>query len=311
MIRDISSPLAAVAALACVNGAVIAAEPAPAMTYTPAADEELDEETLSNINAFLAELKPEKGEISLQRANATLNIPDTHYFLTAADARAVLEQAWGNPPDEDVLGMIFPARSTPVDATAWGAKITYQADGYVSDKDASKIDYDGLLKDIQAGAADENAWRTENGYEAIDIVGWAEPPSYNAETHKMYWAKELKFGEATLNTLNYDIRVLGRRGVLVISFIADMSQLDDIRATAPSVLQMAEFNTGSTYAEYEPGVDQKAAYGLAGLIGGAAIAKKTGLLAAILIFGKKFIGLIVVGLVALGGAVRKMFGGSK
>lgn len=45
-------------------------------------------------------------------------------------------------------------------------------------------------------------------------MGWAEPPSYDAPAHKMYWAKDLLFSGNTEHTLNYNIRILGRRGVL-------------------------------------------------------------------------------------------------
>jgi uncharacterized membrane-anchored protein len=36
----------------------------------------------------------------------------------------------------------------------------------------------------------------------VTLGGWAEPPSYDKATHKMYWAKELAFGtgEHTLNS---------------------------------------------------------------------------------------------------------------
>jgi len=280
-----------------------------ALVYTPAAGEEIEPETLTRINDFLAELTPRTGEISIKAANATLMVPETHYFFDAADARRVLEDAWGNPPSEETLGMIFPAGQTPFDDTVWGATVSYTADGYVSDEEASKINYDNLLKDLKRSTKETNGWRTENGYESIELVGWAEPPSYDAQTNKMYWAKELAFSGSDLNTLNYDIRVLGRRGVLELRFVANIDQLTEIRETAPAVLQMANFDAGSTYAEYQPGVDKKAAYGIAGLVGGAALAKKLGLFGIILAFGKKFAVLILAGLAGLAGAVRRMIGG--
>lgn len=283
----------------------IAGEPAPALVYTPQEGEELDEEALANIAEFLGALSPQIGDISIEQANVTVTVPDTYYFLNSKDARAILEDAWGNPPDEDVLGMIFPSGTSPLDG-AWGATISYLNDGYVSDEDAAKINYDKILKDLQASTSASNEWRRENGYEEVTLVGWAEQPTYNPETNKLYWAKELTFGDSETRTLNYDIRVLGRRGTLVIGFVATMENLEDIRLAAPSVLEMASFNAGATYAEYQQGVDKKAAYGIAGLVAGAALAKKTGILAAILIFGKKFFVLIIAGLAAAGSAIRKM-----
>lgn len=282
---------------------------ASALVFVPGDDEDIDGETLARINDFLSALTPRTGSIPIRSANATLDVPTTHYFLDGPDARRVLEEAWGNPPAENTLGMIFPAGLTPFDDAVWGATVNYTADGYVSDEEASKINYDKLLGDLQRSTREANDWRTENGYETIDLVGWAEPPSYNAQTHKLYWAKELAFGNTDANTLNYDIRVLGRRGVLELQFVAGMNQLAEIRDTAPAVLQMANFNSGATYAEYQPGVDKKAAYGIAGLVGGAALAKKLGLFGLVLAFGKKFIVLILAGLAGLAGAARRMFGG--
>ncbi|HBS35191.1 MAG TPA: DUF2167 domain-containing protein [Parvularcula sp.] len=257
--------------------------------------------------AFLDKLDRKTGAVKIGAAKATLNVPETLYFLDAEDARAVLEEAWGNPPDESTLGMILPAGATPLDDGVWAATISFSDEGYVSDDDAGKINYDELMASMQEDARASNAWRDENGYPKVDLVGWAEPPTYDAGSHKLYWAKELKFGESEVNTLNYDIRVLGRSGVLVIGFIADMNALPEIRAAAPEVLSVAAFDEGARYADYQHGVDKKAAYGLAGLITGGVIAKKAGLFAAIAIFAKKFVGIIVAGLVAAAAYVRKFF----
>ena len=298
---------AAAAILLASQSTALASEPAPALIYKPDPGEELDAETLANINNFLIALTPQQGDVALKGAEATINIPSTHYFLDSEDAQSILVDAWGNPPDPEILGMIFPAGSTPLNVGSWGATVYFSDDGYVSDEDAHKIDYDDMMKDLKKGQKRNNKWREENGYEPVDIIGWAETPFYNDETKKMFWAKELKFGEAELNTLNYDIRVLGRKGTLVISFIATMNELPDIRDDAPAVLEMAHFNPGATYADYQPGVDKKAAYGIAGLVGGGLLLKKTGLLAGLLLFGKKFIVIILAGLVAAFGAVKRFF----
>lgn len=293
-----------------VTTLAVASEPAPVLVYTPTEGEEVTEETLTNLNGFLADLAPQIGDVSIGPANATISVGPDFYFLGAEDARAVLEQAWGNPPDESTLGMIFPAGVTPFD-DAWGATISFLDDGYVSDADASKVNYDKIMKDLQSSTRQSNEWRKENGYEPVELVGWAEPPTYNAETKKIYWAKELAFGDNEVNTLNYDIRVLGRKGALVIGFVANMNQMDEIHAAAPAVLEMASFDAGSTYAEFDPSVDKKAAYGLAGLVAGAAIAKKTGLIAGLLLVLKKFGVIILAGIAAALGGLKKMLGGNK
>ena len=105
-----------------------------------------------------------------------------------------------------------------------------------------------MLKDMQADMREANTWREENGYEPVQLVGWAAAPRYDAEGKKLHWAKELKFGDSETNTLNYNIRVLGRKGVLVLNFVANMDQLAEIEASVPAVLAATEFNPGQRYA---------------------------------------------------------------
>ncbi|CAA0085233.1 Uncharacterised protein [BD1-7 clade bacterium] len=116
----------------------------------------------------------------------------------------------------------------------------------------------------------------------------------------MHWAKEIKFGDQETNTLNYNIRVLGRKGVLVLNFIADMDQKATIDANISDVLAVAEFDQGSKYSDFDPEIDKVAAYGLGALVAGKVIAK-TGFFAIALLFLKKFGVFILVGLGALFG----------
>lgn len=237
--------------------------------------------------AFLSEISPQKGTITLPGGIATLEVPENFYYLSPEDSARVLVEAWGNPEDELNLGMLFPANYSPLDMAAWGVTIDYEAEGYVSDEDAADIDYGDLLKDMQGDTRDISKERVKMGYEPIELVGWATPPSYDPANHKLYWAKEIKFGDADENTLNYNVRVLGRQGVLVMNFVANMSQLGEIEASRDEVLALANFNDGNKYSDFNPELDKVAAYGIGGLIAGKALAK-TGFLAAALILLKKF-----------------------
>ena len=97
--------------------------------------------------------------------------------------------------------MLIPASPRSPIREFWAVVITYVADGYVSDADASKIDYAKMLKDMQDGASEANEERKKQGYPAVDIVGWATPPHYDAAGNKIYWARELSFGDAHEHTL--------------------------------------------------------------------------------------------------------------
>lgn len=254
-------------------------------------------------NDIWSSVDQKAGLIELPQAGAALNIPDSFYFLNASDAEKVLVEVWGNPPGQQVLGMIFPADTTPFDADSWAVTIAYEEEGYVSDEDASDIDYSDLLADMQADTRAANQERMAQGYGSVELVGWAAHPYYDAMKHKMHWAKELNFGGAEMNTLNYNIRVLGRRGVLVLNFIANMDQQSDIERNLDAVLAMADFQPGATYAEFNPEIDQVAAYGLGALVAGK-VAAKTGFLAAALLLLKKFWFVI---LLAIGGLGKLLF----
>jgi uncharacterized membrane-anchored protein len=226
------------------------------------------------------------GTVELPGGVASLEVPESFYYLNPQDSKVVLEEMWGNPESELTLGMLFPAGTTPFDSDSWGVTIEYSEEGYIRDDDAAEINYDDLLKDMQASTREESEYRVENGYESISLVGWAEPPYYDAGQKKLYWAKELAFGQMDTNTLNYNIRVLGRQGVLVLNFIAGMPELDDIKQSREAVLSMASFNPGYRYEEFDPQIDKVAAYGLGALVTGKVLAK-TGMLAGLLLLLKK------------------------
>lgn len=236
---------------------------------------------------FLDSLNFRSGKVVVGSNLATLNLPDNMVFLDGDDAERVLVEAWGNPPDEKPpLGMILPKGVSPLADESWAVTVEYEESGYVSDEDAADIDYDDMLKDLQDGAKADNKWRAENGYEPIAIVGWASAPHYDAQGKKLHWAKEVKFGDSDEHILNYNIRVLGRKGVLVLNFIAGMHQLPQIEENLPAVLAMTDFNDGNRYANFNPDLDEVAAYGLGALIAGKAAAK-VGLFAAALVLLKK------------------------
>jgi uncharacterized membrane-anchored protein len=91
------------------------------------------------------------------------------------------------------------------------------------------------------------------------------------------------------HTLNYQLRILGREGVLQVNFVAGMDQLQDIKSNIASVAGLVSYDRDKKYEDHVEG-DKIAAYGLAGLIAtaaGAKIAAKIGFLALALAFLKK------------------------
>jgi uncharacterized membrane-anchored protein len=166
------------------------------------------------------------------------------------------------------------------------------------------------LSDIKSDIRSDNADRVDAGYEPIELLGWAEPPRYDATSRKLYWAKELRFGESPDTTLNYEIRALGRTGVLSMTFIAGGNQLEEINQSRESVLAMAEFNPGSRYEDFDSDIDKVAAYGIGALVAGK-VAAKAGLFAAGLVLLKKFGIFLLLGLGVLARKAKAFFSRGK
>ena len=264
------------------------------------------QQLLEQMQKVIEALNPRTGEITLGDNLAVLNVPEDFYFLNADDAATVLVDLWGNPPDQDVLGMLFPAESSPLDFDAWAVTIDYVEDGHVSDSDAADIDYDELLEDMQSDIRSANDDRIDAGYQPIELLGWAEPPHYDSYSKKLYWAMELRFGDDPETTLNYEIRNLGRKGILNMTFVAGTSQLAEINDKRETVLAMAEFVEGNRYTDFDSNIDEVAAYGIGALVAGK-VAAKAGLFGAFILIVKKFGIFLVLGLAAFGRKIKGMF----
>lgn len=292
--------------LAAAAAAVLVA---PATAQQPTAEQLA---YVKKMEAIQKSLHPETGDILIPAAKSVLHLGKAYYFLPEGEARRVLVDAWGNHPDSagKVLGIVFPQGKTFLDDT-WGAVITYEPMGYVSDEDATSADYDALMSDMRQGEEGVNAERTKQGYPAVHLIGWAESPRYDKGAHSVVWARNIKFEGAPENSLNYDVRLLGRHGVLSLNMVSAMSKLAETRQAAAQFAKSAEFNPGARYADYQPGVDTKAEVGIAGLVAagaGVAVAKKLGLLALILAFGKKFLVIFLAAFAGIGAWIKRKLG---
>ena len=261
-----------------------------------------------NVVQLAKGLKPQHGRISLTEAKATLDLGTAYDFYGPADARTILVDIWGNPPaqGEGILGLVMLAGKSPLKEN-WAAVITYEASGYVADDDAATTDFPALLKQMQDGEGESNQQRTSQGYPSIHVVGWAEQPNYDKASHSVIWARDLKFSDTAVDSLNYDVRTLGRSGVLSLNLISSMGHLTEVKAAAHEFAGHASFDPGARYADFDPDLDKKAEYGVGGLVAagaGVVIAKKLGLLA---IFGKFFVSFfkpILLAVVAMFAAMK-------
>ncbi|WP_421754119.1 DUF2167 domain-containing protein [Croceimicrobium sp.] len=248
----------------------------------------------------------ELGSIQLGDDLATLNVPANFMYLGKSQSMQVLTDVWGNPPDQSVLGMMIPKNTSVLDDSTYAIIISYSEEGYVDDEDAEDLDYDELMETMQEDAQESNSIRIQQGYPSIEVIGWAAAPYYDSENKKLHWAKELSFDHDSAHTLNYNVRILGRRGYLELNFISDLQMLDQIKSEMPEILPAVNFNEGNRYSDFNPDMDKVAAYGIGGLIAGKVLAK-----AGLFVLLAKFWKIIAVGAVALFAGIRKFMGGKK
>ncbi len=237
---------------------------------------------------FEKEIDRRTGEIALLNGKVKLNVPNEFYYLDAEDTKRVLEEAWGNPPSKSsLLGMLFPLKHSPLDLDAWGVTIDYSDDGYVNDAGESELDYGKIFKTMKKEAKKSNKARKKKGYGKIQLLGWAEPPIYDNAGKKLYWGNYKKLERTGENILDYNLRILGKEGYLIMNFVASIDQLNQVKEARPTILEMANFSEGNTYAEHKPGIDKTAEYNVSGLVAGKVV-EKSGILIKLLLLIKKF-----------------------
>ena len=267
-------------------------------------------EAIQKAMKAIGELQYQSGEISLAGGKVKLTLPPEFQYLDPANARKVLVDIFGNPPQSGSTdGMIVPKGINFLMGGGWEAVLKWKDEGYVKDDDFAKIDFNEMLGDLKKAYKLGSDERVKSGYGKMELAAWAQQPHYDRATHKLYYAKVFDV-DGPVQQLNYDIRVLGRHGHLELSIMSSSSEMQDIESKAPKILGMVDFTDGNRYADYKPGTDKVAAYGIAGLIAGGVLAKAgffkliwVGILAA-----KKF---VIIAVVAICAWIKRMLGGRK
>ena len=266
-------------------------------------EQEITEEQLQVvIDSLENSLHYKTGTIELSDGNATITVPEGFKYLDPEQSKTVIVDYWGNMPEqaEGVLGMLLPENKGLLRDDSWAFIITYEDMGYVKDDDADDIDYDELEEEIKKGMEEENKQRIEMGYEPMHFIGWAEPPYYDKEKKVLHWAKEIQVGDEKEHTLNYNLRMLGRKGVFMFNAVANVKNLPEVNQNIDKVLNSVQFKEGFKYTDFDPDVDEVAKWTIGGLIAGKVLAK-AGFFAVILKFWK----IIAVAIAGLFGFRKK------
>jgi uncharacterized membrane-anchored protein len=246
---------------------------------------------LQKLNELAWQKGPGEGVIA---GKAKIRIPEGYAFLDEKNARRFLE-IMGNPP-RDGHYLLAPQNLD------WFAVFSFEAVGYV--KDDEKIDADALLKTLKESDERGNEERKRLGMDAVYTDSWHVPPHYDPQTKRLEWGVRLRSERGSMN-VNYTSRLLGRTGVVSAVLVCSVRTLEADMKSFNRALAGYEFNAGEKYAEFKEG-DKVAEYGLAALVlgGAAAAAAKAGWLK----FLGKFWIVIVAGVAALWGSIKKLFG---
>lgn len=244
------------------------------------------------------QLGPTKADIA---DRATIALPESYAFLGAEDTRK-LNVLLENPPTGADEYTVAP------DDLNWIAFFNFSETGYI--KDDETLDPDEILNSIREGTEHGNIERRKNGWDTMRIVGWSFKPQYDEQLKTLEWAVLAELEGSGSQVVNYNTRLLGRRGVMEVVLVASPEDLQASIADFKQLLPDYQYNDGERYAQYEPG-DRVAAYGLAALItgGAAAVASKKGVFAAIAVFLAKAWKLVIVAIIGIGAALRRFVTG--
>jgi uncharacterized membrane-anchored protein len=212
---------------------------------------------------------------------AEIAIGESYVFANAEETKAVMEKM-GNPPSGRELGLIIPR----VDPPSWFLVFEYFPVGYIRDDDRNKIDSKAILASIKNGNEKANEFRREKGIPPLKIVGWYQEPNYDVNTNNLVWTLlcEESGGQ---QIVNYNVRLLGRKGYMSVVLVTEPEILDTSRAELNSVLSNFTYKKGKRYAEFVQG-DRVAKIGLTALAAGGAatVAAKSGALKVLAKFAK-------------------------
>jgi uncharacterized membrane-anchored protein len=242
---------------------------------------------------------------------AEIQIPKGYAFTDAAGARRFMELNH-NPADDDDIGLIVPIpqdNDSGRSNTNWYLLFEFNEMGYVSDSEKTTLDADKILDSLKKNTEEQNVYRQKKGWSAYHVDGWQTAPFYDEITHNLTWSiigrsDDPKEGQS----VNYSTRILGRRGAMSVDLVLDPTDLSSVLPLSEQVMSTFHFTEGSRYTDFVKG-DKVATYGLTALIvgGATAAAIKSGLFAKLIAAMAALWKLIIVGLVAVGAAIKRFF----
>jgi uncharacterized membrane-anchored protein len=239
---------------------------------------------------------------------AKLHLQPGTMFIPQGPASRLL-RAWGNTPGTDMIGMV----NTLDDKQDWAVVVRFIKDGYIKEDDAKDWNAADLLQSLKEGTEEANATRRSRGFRELVVLGWIQPPTYDATTHRLVWslASRHKDDDAgATQGVNYNTYALGRDGYISLNLLTNTQDVAHDTPVVTTLLSNLTYLPGKAYSDYNASTDRMAEYGLAALVGVVA-AKKLGLIALGGLFLAKFAKIILIGLAAVTAGAVRLFKGRK
>lgn len=236
---------------------------------------------------------------------ATLKLPASFKFIPKAEAARIMRANGNTVSEPNFIGLVVGSQEND----QWIVVINYVKDGYIKDDDAKNWSADDLLKSLTEGTEETNKDRAARGFPELKVLGWVQPPAYDSTSHRLVWSMLAQRKGAPGDepkTINYNTYALGRDGYFGLNLISTSDRIAEEKAAAHELLANLVYNNGKRYEDFSVSTDRVAAYGLAALVGGV-VAKKVGLLALVAAFALKFVKVIVLGVLAVGAGIVKLF----
>jgi uncharacterized membrane-anchored protein len=253
---------------------------------------------------FLASLHWTVGPGTAKVGNqAEIKVPEGARFTDAAGTRKMLEMMH-NPTGGSELGLLT---NEEMD---WFVIFEFEDIGYVKDADREKLDGQAILESLREGNEAGNEERKKRGWAPITIIGWHTAPFYNKETNNLEWC--IEGASEGHDIVNYNIRILGRGGVMSANLLVAPEQLDATLPVIKTILKGFSYSEGQKYSEWKSG-DKIAKYGLSALVMGGAVgvAAKLGLLGKLAASLGKLWKFVIMGFIGIGAALKGLIFGKK
>lgn len=224
--------------------------------------------TSDSLHTGQQSLQYQYGIVPIANGVAQLTIPAGFKFLNAEQSKHIISDVWHQSPQPDLAGMLFPQSAEPLNKNSYAVIINYEPRGFVKDIEAGRIDYDKVLQNLQREEADDNAERKTMGYPEVHLVSWVQKPVYDKAYNELYWAKEIQQGNNNTPIISYNIRVLGRNGIITMAADGSTADIALLNNDMSKVLHMASFTNGNRYADFDVHTDKIATWTIGTLVTG-------------------------------------------